>query len=234
MPRRTRMKGRRRFRRMKKSYWRGRKRNVGVMKPTKIRGLPSAFPPSILVKLRYNETVSLSAAHGVEQLMNLNSCFDPDRTGVGHQPYAFDQWSTFYNRYRVFGVKYAITFLNSDSTVIPQVGIMADNTTSSNAVDATFWERPNCKSTVLTVSSGGPAKKVFRGYIPLTKVYGISRTQLKTDDNYAAITTASPSEFAILHIVAQDIFLSANVNVNCKIDLLFYTQMYDYNEFTGS
>lgn len=35
----------------------------------------------------------------------MNSLYDPDQTGTGHQPMAHDQWATLYKKYRVQAVK---------------------------------------------------------------------------------------------------------------------------------
>ena len=40
----------------------------------------------------------------------MNSLFDPDFTGTGHQPYYFDQFATIYQRYTVIGSKLTATF----------------------------------------------------------------------------------------------------------------------------
>lgn len=176
----------------------------------------------------------MNGAFGVDQQMNLNSLFDPDRSGVGHQPYCFDQWASFYNRYRVYGCKYTVTFINTLSNDVPHVGVSFDNVATSQALNQTFWEMPNCKHSLLTEDNGGPCKKVFWGYVPLTKAYGITRVQLKTDDRYSADVGSSPAETSVLHVVGQDVFLSANVNLNVQIDLVYYAQMFDYNDPSGS
>lgn len=41
---------------------------------------------------------------------SLNSLYDPDITGAGHQPRYFDQWGGFYDRYRVNGAKLELDF----------------------------------------------------------------------------------------------------------------------------
>ena len=40
----------------------------------------------------------------------MNSLFDPDQTGTGHQPYYFDQFAALYNRYTVLGSKLTAEF----------------------------------------------------------------------------------------------------------------------------
>ncbi len=62
------------------------------------------FPARLTVRLRYSTTVSLtSGGAGVPavHLFRANGIFDPDFTGVGHQPYGHDQLQAIYNHYRV-------------------------------------------------------------------------------------------------------------------------------------
>jgi hypothetical protein len=68
-------------------------------------------------------TVTGSATVGLVgnvQKYSLNSLFDPDVTGVGHQPYGFDQLCTStgpYSRYKVIGCKVKITAVCPDNLV---------------------------------------------------------------------------------------------------------------------
>jgi hypothetical protein len=44
-----------------------------------------------------------------------NGLFDPDASGIGHQPFGFDQWcsaTSFYTRYRVLASTIRIKFIN--------------------------------------------------------------------------------------------------------------------------
>lgn len=64
------------------------------------------FPKNKLVKLRYVTECVVQCA-GLSDSFNFraNGMFDPDHTGVGHQPKAFDQWMSIYNHYNVLGAK---------------------------------------------------------------------------------------------------------------------------------
>ena len=64
------------------------------------------FPPSMICDLQYVDygTVSSTGATtstGSEYAFRLNSLFDPNLTGVGHQPRYFDQLTNIYQLYRV-------------------------------------------------------------------------------------------------------------------------------------
>jgi hypothetical protein len=50
-----------------------------------------------------------------DQQFRLNSIFDPDYSGTGHQPLAHDQWALFYNHY-------VVTKCSWEVTIVPQVG----------------------------------------------------------------------------------------------------------------
>lgn len=66
------------------------------------------IPQRYITKMKYSEQVSTDAAG--RYMFNLNSIFDPNRTGTltGHQPYGFDTLATLYNRYRVISCGYRI------------------------------------------------------------------------------------------------------------------------------
>ena len=65
------------------------------------------FPDEFITTIRYVDVYTLtSASNGIaKQYMRMNSLFDPDQTGTGHQPYYFDQFAALYNRYTVLGSK---------------------------------------------------------------------------------------------------------------------------------
>lgn len=81
---------------------------------------PSAYgdmgfiPRTKVVKLPYaSMKFSLESSNtGIpdSRVFNLNSLFDPDVTGTGHQPMGFDQWKTFYNYYKVLGTRIRAKF----------------------------------------------------------------------------------------------------------------------------
>ena len=70
------------------------------------------FPKSKMFKFRYCDSISLNAGIGTiaSHLFKCNGLFDPDSTGVGHQPLGFDEASNYYNHYVVLGSKITVAF----------------------------------------------------------------------------------------------------------------------------
>ena len=66
--------------------------------------------------MKYSETFQLNSLQGFCRL-NLNSIFDPNRTGTGHQPYAHDTFQALYNRYRVISTSWVITVYNASTPI---------------------------------------------------------------------------------------------------------------------
>jgi len=86
------------------------KRRLGVFRPQRL--LRVGFPKTTAVKLRYVDGVSLNPVTSTlaTYAFSANSCFDPNVTGIGHQPMNFDMWSALYNHYVVVGSKIRVTF----------------------------------------------------------------------------------------------------------------------------
>jgi hypothetical protein len=80
------------------------------------RSLPlGGFPSRNCCRLKYSDFITLnpgSLDSGVPKVHHFraNSCFDPDYTGVGHQPRGFDEQSAIYDHYTVIGSKIKATF----------------------------------------------------------------------------------------------------------------------------
>lgn len=96
----------RRWKSSRKTYY----RNAGTMSlPRRFGGMGQGAPlasemPATLI---YSDHYTLNPGAGTYtgQIHRLNSLFDPDYTGVGHQPRGFDQLALLYSRYRVNAVK---------------------------------------------------------------------------------------------------------------------------------
>lgn len=71
------------------------------------RPIPLGFPQSYISKLKYVDRITINPGIGsfAEHIFRANSCFDPDYTGVGHQPKTFDQFMALYQHYTVIGAR---------------------------------------------------------------------------------------------------------------------------------
>lgn len=90
----------------KKNY---RKRKA-VTRPRDMVTFGMGFPKKALVTHKYRDVIGLTTNTGIvaSYQFSTNGMFDPNVTGVGHQPLYFDQFADLYDHYTVIASK--ITF----------------------------------------------------------------------------------------------------------------------------
>lgn len=108
-----------------------------IIKYNKRNALYNSIPMGLSTRktLRYFER-NIILNPGVAGIMasytfSLNGLYDPNITGVGHQPMGFDQLMLMYNNYTVVGAKARVVFRNTDQTRSVDVGLTI--TTSATA-----------------------------------------------------------------------------------------------------
>lgn len=188
-----------------------------------------------LVMLNYVDSRHLSG--GVATLnyhqFNLNSLFDPDRTGAGHQPLSYDQWQAFYNRYRVYKVDYEVSFVaNSTSNVPCAVWLQASNDTSVPSTLLNYLEQ-STSSNFKVVNSTVPSAR-FKGTISLPQLIGQTSQQYKSNENSQAVVTSSPTEFCILNVIVASMDQTAVPDVYFTIRLTFHAELFDKYDLAQS
>lgn len=160
------------------------------------------IPQRYITKMKYCDSLPMpTAVLGVQSYrFNLNSIFDPNRTGGGHQPYGHDTLQTLYNRYRVIGCSYTISAISSTYSLNVAALPSNEEVTVSSLSEAK--EKPRAK--FITQSPGGTIK-TLKGYVSMPSLMGRTKAQYIADDRYQAQYGADPNELAILNIYAQNI-----------------------------
>ena len=107
------------YRKAKKAgYRRGRMSRRGFLGSRRL--VRSGFPAQCTVKLAYVDSISLDAIAGPDQfvyyIFRANSCYDPDYTGVGHQPMGFDEYMKLYDHYQVKWSSIKVTNMPTQAT----------------------------------------------------------------------------------------------------------------------
>lgn len=155
-------------------------------------------------KHRYSDLYALGTGtggiFGGTQAMSLNGLYDPDISGTGHQPYAFDQMAGMYGNYRVMKIKYTVLFTTPGATadVLCCVSYGINNTSDfAGMTPSKPLEWPNAQNGPLT--SYGQRQRMFEGTIDLPALFGVSRTTYEGGDAYTATTAANPSASARLY-----------------------------------
>jgi len=147
------------------------------------------IPQRFVTHMKYTDTYLLTAQSTYLQKWRLNSVYDPDYSGSGHQPYGFDQLSPLFTGYRVFATSYSVVF-QSDSTcygvIVPINGTTLPTEPSSLTQ---VMEMPRAKW-ALYASGGNAAKLRGKSYLP--SLMGVRVGEYKADNNYSSAVGGNP------------------------------------------
>lgn len=219
----------RRMRRRRNRLFRRKNRFTSVVRS----GLGTLLPPRLITKMKYyNNQIFTTIVTGVysSNLYNLNSIFDPDRTGVGRYPMGYNQITPFYQHYRVFKTSWTVLYQGTSgryrAAVIPVNGDAAPFTTFDEAV-----EQPRAMVKVGNFN-GGPSLR-FKGKIYLPNLAGASSVRYRSDDRFEANITASPAEIMTLHVGATNDDAGA-ISMNVVVILVYHVEFYDPNTLPTS
>jgi len=154
------------------------------------------FPDRILVTMPYGEMIQRSPAATTDfYTFRLNSTFDPDLTGTGHQPLTRDQYAgVFYNRYRVHAVRVLCdfsAFLAADVPVLCYIHFSNNGSNLSVITDA--LEQPFTVTKFMGNASYGYSSHLSQS-AKLWDLWGKTREEYLSDDITGAVYSTNPTE----------------------------------------
>lgn len=202
------------------------------------------FPRGILAKtfkqgFRYTDTITLDPTSGgniAYHTFSANGLYDPDITGVGHQPMGFDQLiGVVYNHYTVIGAKLRATFMSQNSTTTGQayVGIM--QLAGSSPVSTSFNDVAESKhsklNTMRSMNGGGRTSVVSK--ISLSKWLGQKVLQ---EDANAGTSTTNPTEQVYWAVYASSNFAGTTdpAPMRVLIEIEYVAILHEPRQLAGS
>lgn len=209
----------------------------------RVRRPDFGFPDKMVTKLRYVDTFELSGAAGVlgANVFRMNSCYDPDASGLGHQPYYFDQLcgavgSGPYARYRVLGSRANVSFMikTAPSLAAANVGpvIVGLLTTQTNglfgASASSLCEASGSRWAFIGDKGGGEnIKKLYGTYVP-SRDLGLD----SGDDTIAAPYNNNPS--SQFYVIPWKVDTVGAAVVTALVEIEYTVEFFDRNEVVQS
>lgn len=208
---------------MKKQWKRAPRRRATAVVNKALAPVPQRW----LSSMKYSDTFNLdtngSTSVGTYRF-RLNSIYDPNLSGGGHQPYGRDTFASLYNRYRVYKCDYVINVASSNAFTV-KVAALPSNEADTVTTTTEALEKPRCRWIVQAPNAPSVALK---GSVYLPSLYGRTKSQMMADDRYQSAMDASPSESAILNIFGGLIGDAAVSNqISCTVTLTYHYEMFD-------
>lgn len=162
--------------------------------PRGIQTTRAGMPKQLRMKHNYTDNVTISATTGVLQsfLIRCNGMFDPNATGVGHQPMYFDQLSAMYNHFTVLKSKITLQ-VSLLSTSAAEIGVCGIYIEDDSSVVATSFVIANEQET----SVFGQVNNQFNQPTRFTKTWDAVQAfgpNPLANDNLQGSASADPTE----------------------------------------
>jgi hypothetical protein len=118
--------------------------------------------------MRYSQVVTLDPDGGLPSinLFRANSIYDPDYSGIGHQPYGHDQWQAIFNHYSVDSAVITMTPLN------PQNGIYGISISDDAVIESNYDTVRESKGTRVSPMHANGLRTVLTNTFNQKQIYG--------------------------------------------------------------
>lgn len=192
------------------------------------------FPQRMFKPLKYCQNVILnvgaSGVFGGVQTFAMNSLYDPDITGGGHQPYARDTLTQIYNRYKVHACVVKVTVSDPSQDGLCIGAFVRTPTGSSDTIAGLYPEALKEKNvgSVHFINNTGSQLVIMSQKYMMYQVMGVTKEQYKTDiDNTTSGSGSAPADVLSIQFAAADLRGGSSGSISCMFEFLFYTEFYD-------
>jgi len=195
----------------------------------------AVLPRTYFNTLKYAETFTLTTGAagviGTEQAMLLNSLYDPNFTGVGHQPYGFDQLSSFFNNYIVhrFRVKLLLSTIGGTAEVafVYKLDAQGGGVALTGQSTDRATEAPMIGTAMVGPSGVDRAREiVVQG--DCHKVLGVTKQQYRDNiTQYSGSSAASPTTSPLLRFSVGSYSGTAGESLVCQCVIEFDSEFFN-------
>jgi len=141
---------------------------------------------------------SVAGVPGV-RVFDLNSLFDVDVTGIGHQPVGYDQIMALYETYTVISAKYKVCMAVQSEAVECIFGATATDALTAATDPRVYLENGMTNWKIVPKGVSGCVAELA-GYVDLAKLHGIPKSVYLDDNDYLGFVSTTPNERGFLHV----------------------------------
>ena len=145
--------------------------------------------------LTWSQTLSVvEGAPGVGTVyaFNLNSAYDPNRTGVGNQPSGFDQMMAMYRRCLVYGATFEWAVSNTTIGAPTVVGFWTGPDTAAPISPEGYPNVPGGQVQILGQANGNAHHKFYKR-VNFSRELGVPMRKILDEDDYSHGASANPA-----------------------------------------
>lgn len=191
---------------------------------TNIVRMPTLLPDRIKTTLRYRQSITYTNSTGFgSNCFSLNSIYDPNVTGGGHQPLGYDQWGAFYQQYEVKSSSIKAMIL-PPSLSCPVRFVIYPSTTSTTITDSkTAAEQPYARATVINSTVVSPGN-TLRHRMSVRRLEGRNTASI----NFTAPFGSSPTLERYWHTIIFSLDDATDISsILVDFEILYHTILFN-------
>lgn len=186
-----------------------------VYRPIRQRFGNQPFPKQLRNTLRYCDVINSTMTAGIaKHVFKANGMYDPDVTGVGHQPLYFDQVSAIYDHWTVVASRIRVVPMTAAGFNILFTLYMDDDTVTVTSAEEAM-EQPNCKWTAINPS----VAKIPTLYGKFNASASMGSFDPLAADSLKGTSVADPTELSYFVVQAHEESGSLNTTINYAIQI---------------
>lgn len=136
-------------------------------------------------------------------VFNLTSLFDPNTTGIGHQPANFDQYAVMFEKYLVYEAEIKVSLANGTTSQL-LFGMSISDFPTTNPDPSVYLENGQTQWKMVSEGGANPIAEQTM-HVDIAAANGVTKKQLFADDVYRADFSSSPIENIYCHIWLADV-----------------------------
>lgn len=178
-----------------------------------------------------NPGVSGAVAH---YSFSCNGLYDPNITGVGHQPIAFDQIMLMFDHYVVTGATIKVYYQNQDATYQQFVGVQCDDNAGSLVTydPNTLIEQGRGKWALLDQFGTSADTRVLK--MKVNPIKFLSRSNALCDPELKGNTSSNPSEQCYFQLWASPVISADSSQVIATVVIDYEVTFIEPKTLAGS
>lgn len=191
------------------------------------------FPSSVRRRLVYYDTGTLNVTSGALNMtvFSANGLYDPNVSGIGHQPTGFDQMMVFYDHYVVLRAKCTVNWFNTSSGASAQVALALNSSNSVVTDYVALSEGGYLVRDFLNSNATSDAIKTSRLSVSIPKFSGTPNIRDATD--LWGTATSNPTEQTYFNLCVWD-FQGGSPSVRYEIMLEYDAWFLEPRKLTSS
>lgn len=198
------------------------------------RAFPSVmYMQHKFVSVHTLQVENITGSIGPTQQYRLNSMYDPDSTGAGHQPSGFDQMAAIYMKYNVYKTHVKLRILNATDSTCCLV-VMTKPTGGSYSITSSTPDIACEASNCIVIDGQKENPSTWEQTFNIGQIEGVPNTGVTGDISYSAAINTNPSLVPTLNLACGNWNAVVNTSIRVAVELTFYARWFNNIAFAQS